>query len=78
MRLGFEHEQLDRTVLAACAATVPEAGWSEAGARTCTETGADHPLQGNHALTEHHKGAEQRVLANLLRLNLERAETRQP
>lgn len=71
--LRLAHEQLDRAVLAAYAATDPDGGWSEDWAQVWIETGAGQPLPEGHSLSELRKETDQRVLANLLRLNLERS-----
>lgn len=44
-------------------------------AEVWTETGAGQPLPEGHALTARRAETDQRVLANLLRLNLARAES---
>lgn len=67
------HEQLDRAVLAAYAATDPEGGWSEDWAKVWVETGAGQSLPDDHNLVELRKETDQLVLANLLRMNLARA-----
>lgn len=72
--LRLAHEQLDRAVLAAYAATDPEGEWSEDWALVWTDTGAGFPLPTGHELTELRKETDQRVLGNLLRLNLEQAK----
>jgi len=71
--LRLAHEALDRAVLAAYAAVDPEGAWDEDWAEVWTETGAGQPLPDDHTLTEKRKEVDQRVLANLLRLNLARA-----
>ena len=73
--LRLAHEQLDRAVLAAYSATDPEGEWSEDWALVWTDTGAGQPLPPGHELTELRKETDQRVLANLLRMNLERAKS---
>lgn len=70
---SFLHQQLDRAVLAAYAATDPAGGWDEAWADVWLDTGAGQPLPANHALTPTRAEVDSRVLANLLRLNHERA-----
>ena len=60
-------------VLAAYAAVDPAGEWSEDWAEVWTETGAGQPLPPRHALAERRKETDQRVLANLLRMNLARA-----
>jgi len=47
--------------------------WSEDWADVWTDTGAGFPLPANHELSERRKEIDQKVLANLLRMNLERA-----
>lgn len=71
--LKIAHEQLDRAVLAAYAAIDPAGGWDEDWARVWVDTGAGQPLPAGHALAEDRQKIDQRVLANLLRLNHERA-----
>ncbi len=71
--LRLAHEQLDRAVLAAYAAVDPQGEWSEDWSRVWIETGAGQPLPDDHELSERRKETDQRVLANLLRMNLERA-----
>lgn len=66
-------EQLDRAVLAAYAATDPEGDWSEDWARVWIDTGAGFPLPPGHEPSNLRNETDQRVLANLLRLNSERA-----
>ena len=74
--LKLAHEQLDRAVLAAYAATDPDGDWSEDWSRVWVDTGAGQPLPDDHELTDLRKETDQRVLANLLRINLQRAEKR--
>jgi len=71
--LKLAHEQLDRAVLAAYAATDPDGEWSEDWTRAWVDSGAGEPLPDNHELSEQRKETDQRVLAALLRLNLQRA-----
>ena len=71
--LRLAHEALDQAVLAAYAAADPEGGWSEDWAAVWTDTGAGQPLPADHPLAAERKEIDQRVLANLLRLNLARA-----
>ncbi len=71
--LKLAHEQLDRAVLAAYAETDPDGEWSEDWARVWIDSGAGQPLPANHELTTERAETDQRVLANLLRLNLERS-----
>jgi hypothetical protein len=71
--LRLLHEQLDRAVLGAYALTDADGGWSEDWARVWVDTGAGQPLPPNQELTELRKETDQRVLANLLRMNLDRA-----
>ena len=71
--LRLAHEQLDRAVLAAYAATDPAGGWIEAWAAVWVETGAGQKLSDDHPLAAERARVDQAVLANLLRLNKERA-----
>ncbi|MEX0643615.1 MAG: DNA methyltransferase, partial [Pirellulales bacterium] len=73
--LKLAHEQLDRAVLAAYAATDPDGGWCEDWADVWKDAGAGQPLPEGHELAERRAGVEQQVLASLLRLNQERAAT---
>ena len=72
--LKLAHETLDRAVLAAYAAVDPDGAWSEDWAAVWTDTGAGQPLPDDHALATRRKETDQCVLANLLRLNLARAD----
>jgi len=71
--LKLAHEKLDRAVLAAYAATDSGGDWSEDWATVWVDAGAGFPLPAGHELSERRKEVDQLVLANLLRLNLERA-----
>ncbi len=71
--LRLAHEKVDRAVLAAYATVDPGGDWSEDWAEVWAETGAGQPLPDDHPLIERRKETDQRVLANLLRLNLARA-----
>ncbi|QOV89795.1 class I SAM-dependent DNA methyltransferase [Humisphaera borealis] len=78
--LKLAHEKLDRAVLAAYAATDAagdEAGWSEDWAKVWVETGAGQPLPADHPLAAKRAEVDQKVLANLLRLNHARARGRE-
>jgi hypothetical protein len=70
--LKLAHEQLDRAVLAAYAATDPHGDWSEDWAAVWTDTGAGQPLPADHTLARERQKVDQSVLANLLRLNAAR------
>jgi hypothetical protein len=72
--LKLAHEQLDRAVLAAYAATDPGGEWPEDWAEVWVDTGAGQPLEAGHALAARRAEVDQRVLANLLRLNHARAK----
>jgi hypothetical protein len=86
--LKLAHEKLDRAVLAAYAAVDPEGGWSEDWATVWIETGAGQPPPEPPAdaspadrtaaaeLAARRKETDQRVLANLLRMNLARSAPR--
>ena len=71
--LKLAHEKLDRAVLAAYAATDPDGNWSEDWAEVWPDTGAGQPLPANHPLAAKRAEVDQKVLANLLRLNQHRA-----
>ena len=71
--LRLAHEQLDRTVLAAYAATDPAGGWSEDWAAVWVDTGAGQPLPDIHPMGAERKLIDQAVLEALLRLNGARA-----
>jgi hypothetical protein len=72
--LRLAHEQLDRAVLAAYAATDPAGGWQEDWAAVWVDTGAGQPLPADHPMAEQRRQVDAAVLAALLRLNGERAE----
>src|SRR5947207_11570185 len=72
--LKIAHEQLDRAVLAAYAATDKAGDWSDDWAEVWTDTGAGQPLPADHPLTAKRAEVDQKVLANLLRLNHTRAK----
>ena len=71
--LKLAHQQLDRAVLAAYAAVDPTGDWSEEWADVWVDSGAGQPLPPEHPLHARRQEIDQRVLANLLRLNHERA-----
>ncbi len=71
--LRLAHETLDRAVLAAYAATDPDGHWDEDWAEVWTDTGAGQPLPAGHPLAARRAEVDQKVLANLLRLNHARA-----
>ncbi len=60
-------------MLAAYAAVDPAGQWSEDWAEVWVESGAGRPLAEGHALAERRREIDERVLGNLLRLNLARA-----
>jgi hypothetical protein len=70
--LKLAHEKLDRAVLAAYAATDPEGSWCEDWAEVWRDTGAGQPLPPDHTLAAKRAEVDQKVLANLLRLNHQR------
>ena len=65
--LKLAHEQLDRSVLAAYAATDPAGEWPEDWAVVWVDTGAGQPLPADHPLFAKRTEIDQKVLANLLR-----------
>jgi hypothetical protein len=71
--LRLAHQQLDRAVLAAYAATDPAGGWDEQWADVWLDTGAGQPLPPDHPLAARRAEVDRLVLANLLRLNHERS-----
>jgi type II restriction/modification system DNA methylase subunit YeeA len=71
--LKLAHHRLDQAVLNAYAAIDPEGAWDPSWADVFVDTGAGQPLPEDHALREHREEVEQLILANLLRLNLQRA-----
>ena len=71
--LRLAHERLDRAVLAAYAAVDPEGDWQEDWAEVWIETGAGGSPADDHPLAERRGEVDQKVLANLLRLNMHRA-----
>jgi hypothetical protein len=70
---ALAHEEAGRAALAAYAAVDPSGGWAEEWAEMGTETGAGMALPEGHALAGRRKQIDQRVLANLLRLNVVRS-----
>jgi hypothetical protein len=73
--LQLAHERLDRAVLAAYAQVDPAGGWSPDWAEVWKDTGAGFPLPAGHTLAVRRAEVDQQVLANLLRLNADRAST---
>ena len=71
--LQLAHGELDRAVLAAYATTDPAGQWSEDWANAWQPTGAGQPLPENHPLATPRQEIDQKVLENLLRMNLARA-----
>lgn len=71
--LKLAHEQLDRAVLAAYAAVDPAGGWSEDWAAVWVDSGAGQNLAEGHPLASERGRVDGLVLANLLRLNQQRA-----
>ncbi len=71
--LRLAHDKPDRAALATYAAVDPEGEWPEEWAEVWTETGAGQPLPEDHELCERRLEIDQKVLANLLRMNLDRA-----
>jgi hypothetical protein len=71
--LKLAHEKLDRAVLAAYAATDAAGEWDEDWAAVWVDTGAGQPLPPNHPLAARRSEVDQKLLANLLRLNHQRA-----
>jgi hypothetical protein len=71
--LKLAHLKLDQAVLTAYAAVDPEGQWNADWAQVWQDTGAGQPLTADHALAARRAEIDQKVLANLLRLNLARA-----
>ena len=71
--LRLAHERLDRAVLAAYMAVDPAGVWDEDWAAVWVETGAGRPLDEGHELSERRREVDERVLSNLLRMNLSRS-----
>lgn len=72
--LKLAHDKLDRAVLAAYTATDADGDWCEDWAEVWNQTGAGFPLPADHAMSARRKEVDQLVLANLVRLNLQRSE----
>jgi hypothetical protein len=72
--LKLAYQALDRAVLAAYAATDPNATppWDESWADVRLDTGA---LPADHPLAQQRANVDQQVLAHLLRLNQARADS---
>jgi hypothetical protein len=73
--LKLAHETLDRAVLAAYAAVDPEGHWTEDWAEVWLDTGAGQKLPKGHPLATRRAEVDQKVLANLLRMNQTRANS---
>ena len=71
--LKLAHEKLDRAVIAAYTATDVAGEWDEDWAAVWVNTGAGQPLPPDHPMATRRAEVDQKVLANLLRLNHERA-----
>lgn len=71
--LRLAHERLDRAVLAAYAAVDPQGHWDPDWSAVWRDTGAGQPLPPDHPLAARRAEVDQQVLANLLRLNHQRA-----
>lgn len=74
--LKLAHRKLDEAVLAAYAAADPEGGWAADWAQVWLDSGAGQPLAQDHPLTARRAEIDQKVLANLLRLNTVRSTAR--
>ena len=72
--LKLAHQTLDQAVLAAYAATDPAGHWDESWAEVWLDAGAGQPLPPAHPLIARRAEVEQTVLANLLRMNHQRAK----
>jgi len=71
--LKLAHRKLDEAVLAAYAAIDPDGQWSPAWAEVWQDSGAGQPLSPAHPVAAQRAEVDQKVLANLLRLNLARS-----
>ncbi len=71
--LSLAHLELDRAVLASYAAVDPAGGWSEDWSEVWQDTGAGQPMPDDHPLAGIRREVDQKVLENLLRMNLARA-----
>jgi hypothetical protein len=71
--LRLAHQQLDRAVLAAHAATDPAGNWDESWPAVWRDTGAGQPLPADHPLHARRAEVDGLVLTNLLRMNHKRA-----
>jgi hypothetical protein len=67
--LKLAHEQLDRAVLAAYTATDADGDWQEDWAEVWVDTRAGQSMDAKHPLAARRAEIDQKVLANLLRLN---------
>ncbi|HVS71126.1 MAG TPA: DNA methyltransferase [Phycisphaerae bacterium] len=67
--LKLAHEKLDKAVLAAYAHIDPAGNWQEDWATLYTDTGAGAPLPPDHPRAAERAATDQKILANLLRLN---------
>ena len=72
--LRLAHERLDKAVLNAYATVDPDGDWSSEWTEAWVETGAGQPLPEEHELSARRNEIDQCVLANLLRMNLSRAD----
>jgi hypothetical protein len=72
--LKLAHLKLDQAMLAAYAAVDPQGGWSADWAEVWQDTGAGQPLPADSALAARRAEIDQKVLANLLRMNLARSD----
>lgn len=70
--LAMAHEKLDRAVIAAYASVDPDGNWDPDWAEVFKATGAGQPTTDEAEATKREE-VEQKILANLLRLNQERA-----
>jgi hypothetical protein len=70
--LSLAHHALDTAVLAAYASLDPAGVWSASWPDVWRDSGAGQPLPPDHPLAAQRAEVDQKVLANLLRLNRER------
>jgi hypothetical protein len=76
--LKLAHQQLDKAILAAYAATDPAGQWDESWPEVWQDTGPGQPLPADHPLMPKRAEVDRRVLANPLKLNHTRGAAPKP